>query len=84
MTSGMKLSGPDPDCAKCNGTGQYAYDHNHSTVCYICCPHDQGWWMLKEHYGADNGKWCCLRGCGYTVVEKPEYVLTKSDRLLNI
>jgi hypothetical protein len=58
-------------CQKCNGTGWYQYDHNHSTVCNACCLHGEGWWMLKEHYGKDNGKWCCLAGCGKTVDEKP-------------
>lgn len=32
------------------------------------CPHDEGWWKLEEHYGEDNGKWCCKGGCG-TMVE---------------
>jgi len=57
------------DCKKCQGTGWYKYDHNHSTVCDLCCQHDQGWWDLsKEHHGSsyidggDNG--CCKAGCG--------------------
>ena len=25
-------------CLKCNGSGWYRYDHNHSKVCeYLCC-----------------------------------------------
>lgn len=53
-------------CPKCNDTGWYAYDHNHSKVCEACCPHDKGWWELQEHYGKNNGKLCCRRGCGAT------------------
>ncbi len=54
-------------CKKCNGTGSYMYDHNHSQVCDACCPHDQGWWELSECYvgyveGLDN--FCCKAGCG--------------------
>jgi hypothetical protein len=54
-------------CSKCNGTGWYSYDHNHSTVCEKCCPHDGGWWELTDGYagyvkGADNR--CCRNGCG--------------------
>jgi hypothetical protein len=52
------------DCVKCGGTGWHQYDHNHRAVCDACCPHDKGWWQLKEHYGKDNDKWCCRRGCG--------------------
>jgi len=40
------------------------YDHNHGTICDLCCKHDKGRWHLQEHYGAKNGKWCCLAGCG--------------------
>lgn len=54
-------------CKKCNDTGWYPYDHNHSKVCNVCCKHDQGWWELTEHYakyeeGKDNA--CCKAGCG--------------------
>ena len=59
------------DCPKCKGTGSYMYDHNHGTICDLCCRHDQGWWPLKEHYGKDNGKLCCLAGCGKTVDPSP-------------
>ena len=52
------------NCLKCKGTGQYMYDHNHGTICDLCCKHDKGRWHLQEHYGAKNGKWCCLAGCG--------------------
>jgi len=54
------------NCPKCHGKGTYFYDHNHSTVCDLCCDHDKGWWLLEEHYGKDNGKWCCKAGCGFT------------------
>ncbi len=55
------------ECKKCNGTGAYAYDHNHSQVCDACCPHDQGWFELSKGYanyieGQDNR--CCRVGCG--------------------
>ena len=57
----------DNTCTKCNGTGWYAYDHNHSKVCEMCCDHNKGWWELTEGYsgyieGRDNR--CCLNGCG--------------------
>lgn len=57
-------------CPKCQGTGWYAYDHNHSTVCEQCCSHSQGWFLLSEHY-MDAGKWCCKAGCG-TVRDNPD------------
>ena len=53
-------------CDKCNDTGWYKYDDNHSTRCHVCCKHDKGSWLLKEHYGESNGKWCCMAGCGHT------------------
>lgn len=56
-----------PDCPKCNGTGSYMYDHNHGTVCDLCCKHDLGWWLLSDVHGKDSGKWCCKAGCGYKV-----------------
>jgi hypothetical protein len=55
-----------PDCPKCKGKGLYYYDDNHATVCDRCCRHDQGSWLLQKHYGENNGKWCCLGGCGQT------------------
>jgi hypothetical protein len=60
-----------PACSKCLGTGWYAYDHNHSKPCEVCCPHDQGWWRLLEHYGHNNGRWACRRGCGHIVESLP-------------
>ena len=45
------------------------YDHqsagHHSTKCWVCCPHDKGWWLLDENY-KDAGKLCCRAGCGTT------------------
>ena len=56
-------------CQKCNGTGWYKYDHDHSTICNQCCLHNKGWWNLTKefhgsHYidGEDNA--CCKAGCG--------------------
>lgn len=56
-------------CLKCNDTGWYKYDHNHSTVCDLCCKHDKGWWLLTEHHG-NAGKWCCKGGCGKILTYK--------------
>lgn len=61
-----------PDCPRCGGTGTYMYDHNHGTVCDLCCRHDRGWWQLLKHYGERNGMWCCRAGCGHVVADKPE------------
>jgi len=52
-------------CTKCNDTGWYSYDHNHRQVCDGCCTHSRGFWLLKEHYGENNGKLCCSNGCGF-------------------
>lgn len=68
------------NCPKCNNTGWYAYDHNHSKICEVCCTHSDGWWKLEEpfkvtfeltvledpsqHYGDKNGKYACKTGCG--------------------
>lgn len=54
-------------CSKCNGTGWYAYDHNHSKICEHCCTHPDGWWELTEHYyryEKDKDNACCRKGCG--------------------
>jgi len=53
------------DCPKCGGSGLVHYDENHSTKCWVCCPHDKGWWLLNENY-KDAGKLCCRAGCGTT------------------
>jgi len=57
----------NPKCKKCNDTGWYKYDHNHSQVCDACCTHPAGWFPLTGSYygfieGADN--MCCKAGCG--------------------
>lgn len=54
-------------CKKCDGTGRYAYDKNHTKICEDCCKHEKGWWELTEVYGgyiegSDNR--CCVNGCG--------------------
>lgn len=59
------------ECPKCGGSGHYAYDDNHAKICEVCCPHDQGWFELKEHYGNRNGQMCCKRGCGFTRERTP-------------
>jgi len=56
------------DCPKCHGAGSYQYSTHgtpHFTICNLCCKHDRGFWKLVEHYGNDNGKWCCIAGCGF-------------------
>lgn len=64
--------GPNSECHKCGGSGFYHYDNNHETFCEACCAHAEGWWQLdKENYGEDSGMWCCKRGCGTSVKEKP-------------
>lgn len=74
------------NCVKCNGTGFYAYDWNHMTVCDACCLHNKGYWQLLEHYGPKNGKWCCMAGCGHLLDAEPEgngliVEATKRERL---
>jgi len=64
-----------PDCSKCKGTGSYMYDHNHGTICDLCCTHGEpeDWWQLSECHGVDRaGFWCCGLGCGVTRKDKPE------------
>ena len=53
------------DCPKCAGSGLIHYDENHLTKCWVCCPHDKGWWLLDENYKY-AGKLCCRAGCGTT------------------
>ena len=52
------------ECPKCGGKGWYSYDDNHGKPCELCCPHDNGWFELREHYGERNGKFACGAGCG--------------------
>ena len=59
-----EIPGPDPNCKKCEGKGHYNYDHNHGKICEVCCPHDEGFWLLTEHH-QNAGMMCCLRGCGF-------------------
>lgn len=57
-----------PDCHLCHGTGSYMYDHNHGTICNLCCKHDLGYWLLTEGYNgyrAGVDTWCCSAGCGH-------------------
>jgi hypothetical protein len=68
--------GPDEvlgDCPRCLGLRVWAYDQNHMTNCDLCCPHDKGWWLLRDHYGANNGKYACV-ACGHAVT--PDELLT--------
>lgn len=55
-------------CPQCNDTKWYTPEGQigtiHSYHCHACCTHDKGKWLLEKHYGKDNGKWCCLNGCG--------------------
>lgn len=62
-------------CKLCNNTGWYHYDHNHKTVCSLCCKHNEGFWQLKNHYGINNERWCCLAGCGFIISFNPDNFL---------
>jgi len=59
-------------CKKCNGTEHYMYDKNHIKVCDSCCTHPDGWWKMEKHYGNDNGKYACKKGCGTIVNTVPK------------
>jgi hypothetical protein len=56
-------------CPKCHSSGWYQYDDMHFKICEVCCQHEQGWWLLQEYYGEDNGKYACKKGCGKTTTE---------------
>jgi hypothetical protein len=63
------------NCEKCHGTGWYPYSTGgtpHSKICEVCCKHDKGFFELKESYGEDNGKMCCMAGCGFTKERESE------------
>lgn len=60
------------DCTLCRGTGTYKYDHNHGTICHLCCQHNMGWWQLGK-YHSQPGKWCCRAGCGHVIDAPPEH-----------
>lgn len=71
------------NCKKCSGTGWYQYTNYgtpHSTVCHECCDHTGGFWLLEKHYGENNGKLCCIAGCGFT----KENIMTDSQKLNDI
>lgn len=61
-------------CVKCGGTGWYAYDATHSKPCEACCEHGKGWFLLLDHYGADNGRYACKAGCGTVRDVEPEEI----------
>lgn len=51
--------------------GRYMYDENHITVCEVCCTHPDGWWKMEKHYGKDNGKYTCKKGCSIIIDKLP-------------
>lgn len=53
-----------PGCPKCHGKGSYMYDHNHGTICDLCCLHQGLRWKLSHHYAGWPGM-CCAAGCGH-------------------
>jgi hypothetical protein len=59
------------DCPKCSGSGVYRFRSDRLAICDRCCKHNQGWWLLEEAYGADNGRWACRAGCGVLVDAPP-------------
>lgn len=61
-------------CAKCEDTGYHRYDANHSKPCDACCPHDRGWYELKQDFGDNNGKYACMRGCGYIITPEQKVI----------
>ncbi len=63
---------PKQTCEKCCGTRQYMYDENHIKPCEACCDHPDGWWKMEQHYGEDNGKYACKRGCGTIIDQLPD------------
>ena len=65
----------ESECLKCHGTGSYQYSTRgtpHFTICDRCCKHDKGFWYLQKYYGHNNGKWCCLAGCGFVMDWNPD------------
>lgn len=64
------------ECPRCGGTGRYAYDHNHTKPCEVCCAHDKGWWLMQNDYGENNGRWACMAGCGEIVDIPPRMAKT--------
>lgn len=47
-------------CPECDGSRFVFYDENHARRCRSCCGHDGKYFLLKEHYGENNGKWACM------------------------
>lgn len=66
-------------CEKCDGAGKYAYDENHIKTCEACCLHDGGWWKMEKHYGRDNGKYACKKGCGTIIDDLPSRDSTEEN-----
>lgn len=58
-------------CKKCDGKGGYFYDEQHFKPCEVCCTHPDSWWKLEQHYGTDNGRYACKRGCGTIIDDLP-------------
>ena len=48
------------------------YDENHIKPCEVCCAHLDGWWKMEKHYGTDNGKYACKKGCGTIIDNLPD------------
>lgn len=71
-------------CSKCKDTGGYMYDENHGKICEVCCPHTGGWWVLREHYGKDNGKFCCLGGCGYKLAPSDVEEMYEGEKVYHL
>ena len=73
---------PCPNCydpGSGENRGSYMYDESHGKPCELCCEHSQGFWLLLEHYGEQNGRWCCRAGCGLTVSAEEHLLLLGSD-----
>lgn len=48
------------------------FDESHIQTCDACCTHSDGWWKLEDHYGGDNGKYACKKGCGTMIDESSD------------
>jgi hypothetical protein len=62
-------------CEKCNGTGWFMYDHNHSTGCPDCCEHPQGQRYLQSESHPNPGTYTC----GHCGTELPTSVCKKGE-----
>lgn len=56
------------------------YDENHIKPCEECCTHPDGWWKMENHYGKENGKFACKRGCGTIIDDFPD----DEEHLMNL